>query len=193
MVLQTVIVTSIYIGQFEMRCLGEAEFTENTLVEVTVPAERDGSQPWLVRDGDIEYSVLKHDQVGKPYLDHKNTIFDRRSETLFWIVPKNHTLYQTHTKAFDGKWNSWMMDVCRVLAMGLLCLNLGSECVDIFQFHQLISWHLWLDGGSPPDGRLINHWSLPYMITSYVRLLSLVYSYWVSFTIILKSETTLDI
>jgi len=110
------------------------EFTENTLVEVTVPTERNGLQPWLVRDGDMKYNVYSPALaagLNSRYWADKNTFF--WSDTLFWNVPKNHTLYHTHAKTFDIVMNSWTTTMCRFLALILLGLNLGREFMDICQ------------------------------------------------------------
>jgi hypothetical protein len=181
--LQLAIISSIFAGQLgETSCFGEAEFTEKTLVEVTVPTARNGSQPWLVRNGDMEYNVLKHDKFGKPKIDD-NTIFDWESERLFWTVPNNHPLYHTHAKAFDGEWSSWTRGVSRVLAMLLFGLSLGRECTDL-----MMMACFFLSTKVVTIRQKVFGWL---MVSG--RLLTTVYTFVVTFFIILRSETTLDI
>ncbi len=127
LLLQFLIVLSILFDQ-GVNLFVAPEFTENTLVEVTVPTERNGSQPWLVRDGDMKYNV--YSPALADGLD-KDTFF--WSDTLFWNVPKNHTLYHTHAKTFDIVMNNWTTTMCRFLALILLGLNLGRESMDICQ------------------------------------------------------------
>jgi ubiquitin len=177
LLLQSLIVTMLVIdGQF---CFDEVEFTEQTLLKITVPTEWNGSQPWLVRDVDMNYSVLEKDLV-------------RKANTTFWIVPKNHTLYHTHMNVFD-EWTSFDMDVTRLVAAGLLCLNLGRECMEIAQWlvvlqwtheqDQLVGWTSW------------SSWTSHFVALALCccRLLVLIYLYLICFMIIVNSETHLDV
>ncbi len=144
LLLQGAIVTSLVL-ETEIKLFGEEpEFTDNTLVEVNVPTERNGSQPWLVRDGDMKYNVFSPAVAAELANLDDNTVFWSRdwtwfwsSNTLFWNVPKNHTLYHTHVKIIRGggeeTFKSLTNDMCRILALVLLGLNLGREFMDISQ------------------------------------------------------------